>query len=136
MSPSITASVSDDQKKTFKKKAEELGISQAELIRMLCFKNLPNLVIGYRSRVSYSERGTDITRLKPPRGPELMTKEHLSMKECVKELKDVFAKGTFILSRMEDAEVGIKSEEELEVKAKEAEEKIYQRLEKQLEEVK
>lgn len=146
MSPSIAASVSEEKKEIFRKKAEELGISQSELVRILCFKNLPDLVIGYRSHFAYSGSPIDIKRLKPPVAPKIITKEHISMKECINDLKIIFENGLDVLVKMDNMtdqekeeynkQVGIKTKEDLEEKSKEAEEKIYQKLEKQMEEAK
>ncbi len=107
---------------------------------------MPNLVIGYRSHATYAGPPTDIKRLKPPPEPAKITKEHISMKQCINDLKNIFENGLNVLVKMDDMtdqekekynkQVGIKTKKDLEEKSKEAEEKIYERLEKQIEEAK
>ena len=111
----VSFNVSGKDKKALQIKAEEMGIPLAQLIRNMVLDKYKNLQVGY---ISYSsatpmKHDIDIKRLRPPGKSKPMTKEQVSFKECVNELKEVFSKGLNVLGKLEDSELGIKSEEDL-----------------------
>lgn len=55
----------------------------------------------------------DIKKIKKPEVSMPITPEQISMTQCVNELKTIFSEGLNVLGKMEDLDVGIKSEEEI-----------------------
>lgn len=115
LSKSISFNISSKDKKRLFFKAQQLGIPMARMIRNVVLEKYEDLNIGYVSYSSTSSMKHDIgiRRLKPPRKPMIMTKEAISMRECVNELKEVFSKGLSVLGKIEDQELGIKSGDDL-----------------------
>ena len=111
---SISFNVSSKDKKRLFFKAQQLGIPLARMIRNVVLEKYEDLSIGYISYSAATAHDIDIRSLKPPKFSKPMTKEALSWRECVNELKEVFSNGLNVLGKMEDSEVGIKTPGELE----------------------
>jgi len=132
LSKRISFNIAAKDKKNIQAKAQELGISLARLCRNIILDKYQALHIGYFSKSSLPmKQDIDIRRLKPPQSPMKLTKEKLSMKECINELKEVFTKGLNVLGKMDNSELGIKSEKELEDSKIKAEIKMIERFEKE-----
>lgn len=133
LSKSISFNVSNKDKKRLFFKAHQLGIPLAQLIRNMVLEKYEDLTIGYISYSSTSsmKHDIDIRRLKPPKHSKPMTKEAISWRECVSELKEVFSKGLSVLGKLEDSEIGIKSEQELKNSEEESIDRMIERQTKE-----
>lgn len=133
---SISFGVSEADKQKLQEKAEELGTSLAGMIRNIVLEKYQTLQIGYVSYTTIPETQAIYKRkLIHPGKPKPITKEEISMKECINELKEVFSKGLTILGNMEDSELGIKTEDELEEISRKTELKIIQKEKEEIENV-
>ena len=112
LSKSIAFNLTAKDKRAIRKRAEELGISMSAMIRGIVLDKYKSLQIGYLKAGYYD---IDIKGLRPPQFKGPPTTERISMKECVNELKVIFNNGLNILKKIDDSELGIKTNEELKV---------------------
>jgi hypothetical protein len=129
LNKSISFNVSNKDKKRIFFKAQQLGIPVARMIRNVVLEKYEDLNIGYVSYDSTSpiKHDIDIRRLKPPKHSKPMTKEAISMRACMNELKEVFSQGLNVLGKMEDSELGIKTHEELKISQEESIDRMIER---------
>jgi len=133
LTETISFNVSKKDKQKLHKKATELGIPLARIVRNIVLKKYKNLAIGYLSPgVIPAKNDIGIRRLKPPKpGMKPKTKDELNFRECINQLKDLFNNGINILGKLEDFELGIKHESELDVLSQESKERMIRRQEKE-----
>ena len=110
LNKSIAFNLTAKDKRAIRKRAEELGISMSAMIRGIVLDKYKSLQIGYL-KAGYHD--IDIKGLRPPRFKGPPTAEHISMKECVDSLKVIFANGLNVLGKLEDSELGIKSQKKI-----------------------
>lgn len=133
LSKNISFNISKKDKAKLQQKAKELGIPLARMIRNIVLDKYQNLAIGYiSSGIILGKQDIDIRKLNPPKPVlEPKTKEEANFKECIEQLKDIFNKGINILGKLEDSELGIKTDKELEVLSQESEERMVTRQKKE-----
>jgi len=125
LSKSISFNVKRSDKQKLQQKAKELGIPLARMIRNIVLDKYQSLTIGYVPNGKFSlQKDIDIKRLKPPREITYSSKHEANFKACIEQLKNVFRNGINVLGKLEDSELGIKSDKELETLSRESENRM------------
>ena len=77
------------------------------------FTKIDSLEVKIDTLLNGGIHNIDIKRIKKSKDIDINSQEYIGMSQCVQELKGIFSEGLNLISRMEDIEVGIKSETEI-----------------------
>lgn len=93
--------------------SKDTNLSDLKLLLIAIDRKLSNLSLVQTLR---SPQGISLDKLKPPSLPKVPTKETISMKECIQEMRTLFERGSILLNKIPEEE--IEKEEKREVQGR------------------